>query len=194
MSSFRPFVRFFTLDGAGATWSIVSDYSASPASFLLRPAADEVMIVQRLVWSASGPGSFSDFNVLPALTVGMSLHARSWLWPSAIQPLNLFGGEGLGLPGLANIKQDQDWERICYDVKQATFGTGAGARSISAARFSFDKFTSDPRRNVKTGGGGIALMPWDVMTLAVNDDFTGLDSHTLCAEGTIIEAQGLAQY
>lgn len=165
MSHDWAFYEHLKLNGSG-TIQIIADYSSSEGLFYYRtPAADSpenILVVQRVIVNVQDISmKVDEYGGLgAALANGLELVKRD---AEDADTLDLFGGE--------TVKSNGDWAKTCHDLQHHDFAVSTGPESMSV-RYTFGR-----------AGIPLILTPGQSLTMRVNDNFTGLDAHTVFAQG-----------
>ena len=139
------------------------DYSVTPATFELGPAAGEVWQVTRFIAYIADGGSFSstEYGDIPdGLANGYDVKVTD------------SGGDVLTLNGGLKIQTNGDFGALCYDVNN--IGSGAGGNDAIAVRWTFAKAGS-PLRLVGDNSEKISI--------EFSDNLSLLNKHTFFIDG-----------
>jgi hypothetical protein len=145
-------------DGTG-TKNAVGNYSSTPTVFYIQDTT-KTFYVNRMLIQLEDAGAFAtnDYGAGTGLTNGISI--------------NIYDSTGAVLNDLTDgipIKSNNDWARVCYDLKLENWATGNGAIH---ARWTF-----------ANAGHPIILKQGDRLGLTLNDNFTGLVSQYFKVQG-----------
>lgn len=137
------------------------DYSVTPAEFVLAPPVGSVWNIARLLFF------LEDFGSLDADKYGNGLVLTNGV------TIQVKRGDTV-LCNLTNsqpIKSNSHWKKFCFDVESSAYGTG---NQTLGSRWTFAK-----------SGSYIHLVGdlGDKIVVTLNDDFSGLVSHTFLFQG-----------
>ena len=165
--------RYLDTNGNGTgTKSAVGDYSVTPETFFIQPAAGTYYFLYRILFSVEDNGApnagFYGSNL--TLTNGVILRSKT----GAAEDTDFTDG----IP----IKRNAEFGRLAYDSTPQSYGIGD---NFVLCRFTFDKF-----------GGPLVLKGDDSQSLeiALNDDFSGLTGHYFMVEGQEATAANFEKY
>ena len=146
-------------DGTGTTNANV-DGSTTPVKFWLE-CTTGVIELHRLIVYVQDAGNFSatDYGTIATLANGVE-----------VQTLN--SGGTLLSHFDHTIKSNAEWAAHCFDIDYISFGTGDNSMAV---RWTFSK-----------GGHPIILQRGEQFAVTVNDDLTGLTTHSLVVQFTEI--------
>lgn len=155
-------LKYMTKDNDGATVDAIGDYSATRGVWMIKPKPGEIIHIARIVVSYKDDGSFDSgsYGNGIVLTNGITSYFRQ-------NGVDVYPGFDPNLPILKN----PDWAAICFDTRVDTYGSGEEQLSV---RFSFNKTGKDIILYGDTG---------DEYVLYFDDNFTGLISHRILAQG-----------
>lgn len=144
--------------------------SVTPQNFYIEALAGERLSVSRFIMNINTLTDISqqEYGDLVALTNGMQVY-----FENANGPLS---GLKVDLLTPLTIKTNEDWGRWCYDSQPIPVGA-TGKTQTWQARWTLSKY--NPKNPY-----GIVLEEGDKLGIIVNDDISGLSSHTVIAEGT----------
>jgi len=159
------FSRYLDTNGDGTgTKNAIGNFAGAVTDFFISPAARTQLVIARLIIQVSdvGPIVPAGYGNLAALVNGISL--------LHFHDTTLFADYMDGLP----VTTNGNWARTSYDVDYQLAG-GIGENYIET-RWSFNR-ASD----------GIVLHQEDSLVMRLNDNFTGIESQTFCAQGELYE-------
>ncbi len=154
-----------TVDSSG-TWTV----NVSVQTMRAGPPAGEVWDIDRMIVRLEdGSAAFNadKYGALNALTNGVQVQVGQ----ADGTVLHYFTGEKDDGSAQQTIQTNLDWFAMFYDMKEATFGSGDDA---IMGRWSFFKGGASIRLDGDRG---------DEIQVAIDDDLTGLVSHTFRLEG-----------
>tara|TARA_Y100000310_G_scaffold343923_1_gene453954 strand:- start:1501 stop:2037 length:537 start_codon:yes stop_codon:yes gene_type:complete len=149
----------------GSTSQMIGDYSVTPNTFEYQPAAGSKVLVHRIIVSIADTGGLDAGRYGNNITITNGIVFR----------IENDSGTMADLTAGGTIKTNADWAAYCHDLAYIDFGSGANYLS---ARWSFDKF------------GPPVLLDGDNnerLEIVLNDDFSGLTSHRVLVQGTIVQ-------
>jgi hypothetical protein len=151
-------------DGTGVT-NAIGDYSSTETSFRITDP-DKHFYITRMLVQIEDSGSFatSGYGALAGLTNGIHVHVSD---ANEVVDNDLTDQ----LP----IKSNNDWARVCYDLKLENWASG---NSAVHARWTFTN-----------AGHPIRVEKNHHFEVVLNDNFTGLVSHYFFAQGFSSGAQ-----
>jgi hypothetical protein len=171
----RLFTRALSLDGAGATFDIIADYSgANTELFQLTAASDEVLSVARILFSMQD-ATINSTDVFGGLATALTNGINLYVTDNTGAIKYYLAGEQPTL----NIKTNAGLFAVCYDVTIET-GFAQGLDSLHG-RWTFAKY-----------GAPVVLLPGWSLCLQAQDNFTGLDRHVWVCEGIFKDYAGNA--
>lgn len=155
------------LDDAGdGTGAMVAngDYSSAEEIFFIQPPAATRFRIARLMVEIEDIGSVTGgkYGALSALTNGIQVRTQN------------DSGTLVDLTNSLPVKTNANWGRFSYDVFNTNFG--GGANDYVQARWSFIRFG----QHIRLDGDAN-----DRLEIVLNDDLSGLVSHTFMAQGFI---------
>lgn len=157
------FCRFLDTNGNGTgTVNAIGDFSAAPIDFFILPPVNVTMDIFRIIVQIvdSGPVDAGSYGNGITLTNGISL--------LRLEGSTILQDLMVGVPVLTN----GNWGRFAFDVIDTSFGTG---ENYVVVRWTFNR-----------GGAPIRLINQS-FAARLNDDFTGLNSHTFLVQGLLYE-------
>ena len=165
----EPIVARF-LSGPTSGIEMIGDYSVTPETFSLGPAEKEVWQLQRLTVYIQDTGNFNVASYGNGITLTNGIE------------LKLFEGETeiANFQTSSPIKSNADWGRFCFNNSYLNFGQGDNAfiaRWDISPNFVWMHGIGTPDH--PTAGNTVRV--------TLNDDFSGLTSHTFLLEGNIVE-------
>ena len=145
-------------DGTG-TKNAVGNYLSTPTDFYIADS-DKTFYINRMLVQVEDSGAFATdgYGAGSGLTNGITV--------------NIYNSSGTVLNDLTDdvpIMSNNDWARVCYDLKLENWASGNGAIH---ARFTF-----------VNAGQPIVLRQGDRLGLTLNDNFTGLVSQYFKVQG-----------
>ncbi len=147
-------------DGTG-TKNAVGDYSSVSTDFFIQDAT-KVFYINRLLVQIEDTGAFAT-DGYGAIAGGTVTNGIS---------VNVYDPDGNVLNDLTDgvmIKSNNDWARVCYDLKLENWASGNGAIH---ARWTF-----------ANAGHPIRLGQGDRLGVTLNDNFTGLVTQYFKVQG-----------
>lgn len=154
-----PFARRLDTVGNGTGVSnAIGDYSGTPTRFRLIPAAGELIIVNELhiYIEDGGPLDAGTYGNGLVLTNGIAVELKQGLVTRNIQGTN-------------PILNNSHWTRVTFNTASMVFGGGNNALAY--------------RWDLKNMYVPLALSSNDELAIILNDNFTGLVSHSFSARG-----------
>lgn len=139
-------------DGSGSSLQNV-DGSITPVVFKVTAAADEVLLIDRMLVDLADTGSLDSgaYGNNIVLTTGIEFGViRADATEEAMTDQH-------------TVKTNADWVAFCHDVDPLTFGLGD---EVLTVRYTFAK-----------DGAPVKLNPGDSFFMRINDDLTGLSEH-----------------
>ncbi len=160
MSKLQHFFKFADTVGDGTgDIDAIDDYGTGQAFKVTCPDGWVYRVARMIVVIADGPSFAADkYGNLAALTNGIELKLY-----------NADGTERLDLTGGFPIKQNGQWNCFCFDTRLDDYGAVVHFLSV---RWSFDK-----------SGLPLLLNAGDHLDVEMNDDLTGLITHTFNMQG-----------
>ena len=159
-----PIFQYLDTVGNGTgTREATGNYSGAEEEFFIAPPSGEVFWVSRLVVlvrDTSGMQAEEYANLGAALTNGIEVQVRTG---ASTVELDLSGG----IP----VKTNAGWGGLCYEASLKTWGAGD---EFLLVRWTFSASGTAIRLDGTAG---------ERLAVVLNDDFTGLLSHTFMAQG-----------
>ncbi len=170
--------RMLDTVGDGSGTKIATANYASATEFKIAPPADKAYAITRLLVHVADTGNLDPdaYGVGITLTNGIKVEVRD--------------GSGLvysltdtDLP----VKKNADWGSYSFDTAALNYGAAGPTIEHYHVRWSF--FKSDEPNSPFGETSNIILFGTDDTYFAVTleDNFTGLDYHTFCVQGEIID-------
>ena len=154
----RPFYKY--LRNVGGDISATGDYSVTPSTFYLQPAAGENYRLIRMIVH------IEDSTGMDAVKYGNNITLTNGIQINLIQ-----NGTTIDLVDTLPIKANGDWAQLCHDAVKIGWGVG---NELVTVRWTFTKSNE-----------GFRLIGdnEDKFEIVLSDDFTGLVHHTFMMEG-----------
>ena len=143
-------------DGTGA-YNLNANYATPTAFSVTVPAGETYNLARMLVFIEDNPGmDIQRYGNITALTNGVSFTAT-------------IGGETIVFDGGVPVKTNGGYKALCYDAQ--IDDTGAG-NDVFGARWTFTNY-----------GGPLVLAEGDSFEVILEDNLTGLTTHSFFVEG-----------
>jgi hypothetical protein len=155
------FARYLDTNGDGTGIKLATgNYSSAAEQFYLQ------RLIVYIEDALSGQLDPDEYGAVATLTNGILVQVRD----SSETVITDYTD---GIP----IKSNGQWQRVCFEV---TSLSGASNASL-AARWQFNEFV--PKGYEYEGETPLVLTGGEKLVVTVNDDLTGLISHTFMAQG-----------
>lgn len=162
LNDYQPLAKFAHLSTNSATTNATGDYSSAAVNFVLAPAQNETFYVYKLSILVEDATNFAKDNYgnLSTLTNGVTIK------------LNRRNGKSTTLTPIA-IKTNGQWGQYSQAELKINFTSGGEALTVGM--------------NFEEVGGPLLLdgNNGDNISIILNDNFTGLQTHTFFFQGII---------
>jgi len=165
MSHSNNIYRYLDTNGDGTgTKSAIGNYSSSATSFMIKPPDNYIYYLQRMIVMIEDGGAVDSgaYGNNITLTNGIHIHKSN------------DDGVILDFTDEFPIKTNADWGKLCYDVHNVNFGLG---NEFVNVRWTFAKSGAPLKIDGNRG---------EKFEVILNDNFSGLVSHTFNVQGTIL--------
>ncbi len=155
---------YLTDDGIiGGTHGANVNGSVTPVPYYFQPSLNGIvdLDVYRLIVMIEDTGALAadNYGALGTLTNGIRVQHVS-------------GNTTTNLDGGLAIKSHAHWARLCYDMAEHTFGSGA---NFVVVRWTFER-----------AGIPLHIENTDQLKVTINDDLTGLEDHHFMIQGRVL--------
>lgn len=159
----RPFFRFLdTLGNGSGIRDAIADFSNVATDFFITPPQNQTFSITHLLTQIVDMGNIvaAKYGNINELTNGIKI--------LLLEKTTITRDLTNGLP----IKNNEDWARFCFDTTLSNFGGGSENYVDAICRFELS---------------GAIILPFESsLAVRLNDDFSGLLSHTFLVQGKII--------